>query len=271
MKRIVVVDDQPILGTIYRTKFTAEGFHVEVAADGEQALELIERTKPDLVLLDLNLPKIDGIEVLKRLRAQSSFLTLPIIVLSANARSGITEEAFAAGATMVLSKSNSSPKQVIEIVNKILADVLQPPASAKALEGPTAQVALPESQAKGIIVLLEDHGDTCAIISLVLRRRGHQVTCIYTQADAMMLAKSNHVDLFLINRGRGDSAVLFCREVRAAFPSTPVIVYSTVASETEKQEALGAGALRYLSTPAEILDIAEISSSLFSGRQSIAA
>jgi CheY-like chemotaxis protein len=271
MKRIVVVDDQPILVTIYRTRFAAEGFHVDVAPDGEQALALIERTNPDLVLLDLNLPKIDGMQVLKRLRAQPSFLTLPIIVLSANSRSGITEEAFAAGATMVLSKSNSSPKQVIEIVNKILADVSLPPASAKVLESPTPRTAIPESQAKGIIVLLEEHGDTCAIISLVLRRRGHHVTCVYTQADAMMLAKSNHVDLFLINRGRGDSASSFCRGMRTAFASTPVIVYSTVASEAEKQEALGAGALRYLSTPAELLSIAEIASSLFSGRQSFAA
>jgi len=98
------------------------------------------------------------------------------------------------------------------------------------------------------------------------------VTCVHTQADAMMLAKSNHVDLFLINRGRGDSAAAsFCREMRTAFASTPVIVYSTVASAAEKQEVLGAGALRYLSTPAELLDLAEISSSLFSGRQSIAA
>jgi len=271
MKRIVVVDDQPILGTIYRTKFTAEGFHVEVAADGEQALELIERTKPDLVLLDLNLPKINGMEVLKRLRAQSTLATLPVIVFSANARSGITEEAFARAATMVLSKSSTSPKQIIEIVNKALAEGSQPPASEKVLESPTAPAAGPESQAKGIIVLLEDHADTRAIISLVLRRRGHQVTCVYTQADAMMLAKSNHVDAFLINRGRGDSAVLFCREVRAAFASPPVIVYSTVASAAEKQEVLEAGALRYLSTAAELLDIAEIASSLFSGRQSIAA
>ena len=48
MKRIVVVDDQPILGTIYRTKFTAEGFQVDVASDGQEALDLIQRTNPDL-------------------------------------------------------------------------------------------------------------------------------------------------------------------------------------------------------------------------------
>src|SRR5260370_42298472 len=149
---------------------------------------------------------------------------------------------------MVLSKSSTRAKQIIEIVNKALADGSQPPASEKVLESPMAPAAGPESQAKGIIVLLEDHADTRAIISLVLRRRGHQVTCVYTQADAMMLAKSNHVDLLLINRGRGDSTVLFCREGRAAFPSTPVIVYSTGASDPEKQAALRASAQLYRRT-----------------------
>jgi CheY-like chemotaxis protein len=210
-------------------------------------------------------------EVLKRLRAQSSFVTLPIIVFSANSRSGITEEAFTAGATMVLSKSNTSPKQVIKIVNRTLAEVSQTPAAGKVLASPMAHAAGPESQAKGIIVLLEDHGDTRAIISSILRRRGHQVTCVYTQADAMMLAKSNPVDLFLINRGRGDSAASFCREMRTAFASTPVIVYSTVASAAEKQEVLAAGALRYLSTPEELLDAAEILSSVIIDSQRKAA
>src|SRR5258708_2010157 len=127
MKRIVVVDDQPMLGTIYRTKFTAEGYQVDVAFDGQEALEVIPRLKPDLVLLDLMLPKIDGLEVLKRLRANSAFETLPIIVFSGTARLGIVEDAIEAGATMVLSKLNTSPKRVIEIVNKTLAQPAQAP------------------------------------------------------------------------------------------------------------------------------------------------
>jgi CheY-like chemotaxis protein len=270
MKRIVVVDDQPILGTIYRAKFSAEGFQVEVASDGEQALALIERTKPDLVLLDLNLPKIDGLEVLKRLRAQTSFLTLPVLVFSANARPGITEEAFAAGATMVLSKSNTSPKQMVEIVNKTLAEAPQPLALAKTSESPSVNSA-PQSQAKGSIILLEDHSDTRAIISHLLRRKGHHVTCVYTQADAMMLVQSNQVDLFLINGGRGDSSASFCRDMRAAFPNTYIIAYSTAASPAEKKEVLRAGASRYLSTPEELIDIGEISSNSIADSHRMAA
>ena len=53
MAKILVGDDQPIVGNIYRGKFAAEGFQVDTAVDGEQALELIHRDKPDLVLLDL--------------------------------------------------------------------------------------------------------------------------------------------------------------------------------------------------------------------------
>jgi len=269
MKRIIVVDDQPILGSIYRTKFTAEGYQVDVAADGEQALALIQSSNPDLVLLDLNLPKIDGMEVLKKLRAQSSFLTLPIIVFSGNARLGITEAAYAAGATMVLSKSNTSPKQLIEIVNRTLAPTSQTPGTEKIRESPKAQEL--EFQAKGHIVLLEDHAETRAIISLLLSRKGHHVTSVFAQADAMMLAKSNRIDLFLINRGQSDSSTSFCREMRTVFPGMPVIVYSTEAKPAEKEEVLRAGALRYLGTPEEILDVAEISSSIIIDSQRKAA
>ena len=52
MAKILVVDDQPIVGNIYRSKFAAEGFQVDTAADGQQALDLIHRDKPDLVLLE---------------------------------------------------------------------------------------------------------------------------------------------------------------------------------------------------------------------------
>src|SRR5437868_13136115 len=106
MAKILVVDDQPIVGNIYRSKFAAEGFQVDTAADGEQALELIHRDKPDLVLLDLMLPKIDGLEVLKRLRRERLFAHLPVIVFSASGRPNIVEEARAAGATIVVSKTS---------------------------------------------------------------------------------------------------------------------------------------------------------------------
>ena len=170
---------------------------------------------------------------------------------------------------MVLSKSNTSPKQLIEIVNRTLAPASQPPGTETVLESPKAQML--EFQAKGHIVLLEDHAETRAIISLLLSRKGHHVTNVFAHGVAMVLAKSNRIDLFLINRGQSDSATSFCREMRTAFPEMPVIVYSTEANAAEKEEVLRAGALRYLGTPEEILDIAEISSSVIVDSQRKAA
>lgn len=95
-KNIVVVEDNQIVAAIYRAKLQAEGFGVEVAADGQAGLEMIERARPDLVLPDLFLPKLSGIEVLDRLRAQTDFQTLPVIVFSS---SYVSNEAWEAGAT----------------------------------------------------------------------------------------------------------------------------------------------------------------------------
>src|SRR5439155_9697482 len=120
MPKIVVVEDQQVLATVYRNKFVAEGYQVEVASDGETGLALINTTKPDLVVLDLMLPKLNGIEVLKSLRANQLFQTLPVIIFSNASLPGMVEEAWNSGATMVLSKSSHSPKQIVESVRTAL-------------------------------------------------------------------------------------------------------------------------------------------------------
>src|SRR6266550_5375988 len=122
MHTIVVIEDQPVLASAYRNKFQSEGFIVEVALDGEQGLDLITRIKPDLVLLDMHLPKLNGVEILKRVRSDQQFQELPIIVFSNLTKPGAVEEAWQAGATKVLSKLNTSPKRVLEAVQSILAN-----------------------------------------------------------------------------------------------------------------------------------------------------
>jgi CheY-like chemotaxis protein len=267
MKKIVVIDDQPMLGTIYRAKFAAEGFQVDVAADGQQGLDLIQRTNPDLILLDLMMPGIAGLEVLKELRTRPTFRTLPIIVFSGSARPGITEEAWAAGATMVLSKTNTSPKQVIEFVRQALAETAAAPVSREAPEDATPMGGSGDALVRGNIVLLEIHADTRAMISFLLRQAGHNVTTTYTHDEMVRFAQANQVDLFLINRGRCDSCAALCRQLRVAFPNTPVTVYSTAASAKEKEEGLNAGAAKYLTTPEDLLRIGEISASIIRAHQ----
>jgi two-component system KDP operon response regulator KdpE len=99
--RILVVDDEPQILRGLRTNLVARGYEVHTAADGETALDLAARDRPDVVILDLGLPGIDGIEVIRGLRAWSA---MPIIVLSAREQEPDKVAALDAGADDFVTK-----------------------------------------------------------------------------------------------------------------------------------------------------------------------
>ena len=73
MKKLLIIEDDRIIGNIYSKKFAGEGFNVEVAEDGQTGLERISGFRPDIVLLDLMLPKLNGLDILTRVRANPEF------------------------------------------------------------------------------------------------------------------------------------------------------------------------------------------------------
>ena len=81
MKRILVVDDEEAIRSLYKMELEDAGFKVETAATGEEALEMLERFKPDLVTLDIKMPGMDGLQVLGEIRRR--VLDLPVILCSA--------------------------------------------------------------------------------------------------------------------------------------------------------------------------------------------
>ena len=148
MKKILIIEDDQIVANIYRNKFSLEGYSVEIALDGETGLELSRTFRPDAVVLDLMLPKISGVEVLKRLRSQPEFQALPILVFSNTYLANMVQEAWKAGATKCLSKASCSPKQVIEAMKNMLANAQTAggaPASPEpeAPKAPAAPVSAP--------------------------------------------------------------------------------------------------------------------------------
>ena len=82
MKQILLIEDDPFLIDIYSTKLKDSGFSVEVASDGEQALVKMKEKKPDLVLLDIVLPKLSGWEILRKIKGEANLKNLKIIILS---------------------------------------------------------------------------------------------------------------------------------------------------------------------------------------------
>ncbi|MCD6050567.1 MAG: hypothetical protein K0Q55_1970, partial [Verrucomicrobia bacterium] len=119
MKKVLMVEDDQVVSTVYRSKLRGEGFEVVIAVDGEEGVRLAREFKPDVMVLDLGLPKLDGIEVIKRLRAEEVHRNMPIIVLTNAYLSNRVKEAWAAGATRCVTKSECTPRVLVDIIQKV--------------------------------------------------------------------------------------------------------------------------------------------------------
>jgi CheY-like chemotaxis protein len=120
-KRILIIEDNNVLATVYRSSLCQAGFNVAVANDGQAGLDQVSKFSPDLIVLDLMLPKIDGLEVLRRIRADQAHASLPIIVFSNSYTSDRTQDVWNAGATQVLVKASCPPKQLVQVVGSSLS------------------------------------------------------------------------------------------------------------------------------------------------------
>lgn len=117
---IVLVEDDRQLVEMYRERFKKENFIVEVASDGDAAIKVINQERPDVVLLDLMLPKKGGINVLQILKTNPETKDIPVIVLTAYPQDEYRDATLRDGATDFISKSEIMPKEVVEKVKKVI-------------------------------------------------------------------------------------------------------------------------------------------------------
>lgn len=119
-QKIIVIEDDKFLRELIVKKLVKESFTVVEATDGEEGVNKIATEKPDLVLLDLILPTIDGFEVLKRVKENPYLKDIPIIVLSNLGQNEDVEKCMQLGATDYLIKAHFTPAEIIEKTKNIL-------------------------------------------------------------------------------------------------------------------------------------------------------
>ncbi len=148
-KSILFIEDDPVMRKVYKTRLEREGFRVKSAEDGLIALEMLPTVRPDLVVLDLMLPKLHGLEVLKFIRADVNLKATPVIVLSNVYMEGMATRAIKCGANLGMLKTQCTPGKLISAARELLgtsaASEAQPPAAAE-----------PEPQASAEPVRAED-------------------------------------------------------------------------------------------------------------------
>jgi len=121
MKTVLVIDDDQFVLKVYQSKFETEGMHTEIAADPISALQRVRNSLPDLILLDLMLPGMNGVELLTQIRTIPGADSIPVLVFTHSYDSALIEQAKAAGADVCLNKNNVSPNRLLEMVRHALA------------------------------------------------------------------------------------------------------------------------------------------------------
>jgi len=121
MTKVLLVEDDVALREIYSARFTAEAFEVVVAGDGEEALAKAVKEKPDIIILDIMMPKISGMDVLDILRATPETKNTKIIIMSALSQSSDIEKGKELGADAYLVKSQTTLSDVVLKTKEVLA------------------------------------------------------------------------------------------------------------------------------------------------------
>lgn len=129
MKKILLIDDTEFYQKAYRNKLVSEGYLVTTANNGIEGLKAISADKPDMVLLDLMMPVMDGYKVLQAMKADANLKDIPVIVFSAKGATEEIERAVATGASDFLIKATTTPNKVVEKIKQLLASTPPKPAN----------------------------------------------------------------------------------------------------------------------------------------------
>ncbi|MCX6765719.1 MAG: response regulator [Candidatus Moranbacteria bacterium] len=119
-KTILLVEDDAFVTDIYHTKLEQEGFAIMVAENGMEAIKRLEEQLPDLILLDIIMPYMDGIEVLKKIKEKKEWKNIPVILLTNLSEKEKVEEGLGIGASDYLIKSHFTPSEVVGKIRSLL-------------------------------------------------------------------------------------------------------------------------------------------------------
>jgi CheY-like chemotaxis protein len=121
MAKILIVEDDPLISRMYQKIFTFEGYEVEMAGNGEEGWEKIKANKPTIALLDIMMPKMNGLQLLEKLKLDPDTKSIPVVMLTNLAGIQDAEAALAKGAVKYIVKSEHEPQEITKMVKEILA------------------------------------------------------------------------------------------------------------------------------------------------------
>jgi CheY-like chemotaxis protein len=136
--KVLLIEDDPLIYRLYQKLFKLEGYEIEIAENGQLGLDKLQTFHPDILLMDIMMPTMNGMEMLTKLKEDPATQHIPVIVLTNIADMNITQMALSKGAVLCIIKSQSEPEDVVNSVRAVLEKNAQaPPTDSTPLPEPT--------------------------------------------------------------------------------------------------------------------------------------
>ncbi|MBZ9571937.1 response regulator [Patescibacteria group bacterium] len=120
MKKILLIEDEKILADMYKDKFTQSGYKISIAFDAREGMKLAKKEKPDLIILDILLPKENGVFFLEKLKGDPEVSSIPVVAFSNYDDPGTKKEALRLGVKAYFIKTNFTPQEFVEKIKEYL-------------------------------------------------------------------------------------------------------------------------------------------------------
>ncbi len=194
MSRILLVEDDPMISEIYTKKFADSGFDVLNAEDGEQVLKVAKDEKIDVILLDLMMPKMDGFEVIEKLRGGGYDPHVQIIISSNLSERDDRDKALRLGANGFIAKSEYNPSDLVKEVQRLLGQYQE-----KMKNEERMQEGQEKNKSAKKILMIEDEEIFLEMFGEKLKQLGYEVSFAKNGAWGVKEALRSNFDLFIID------------------------------------------------------------------------
>lgn len=233
-QKILIIEDEEILGEILKKKLSLLGYEVQLVMDGKEGLATIRSMRPDLILLDIVLPNMNGYEILEKMKTEALLSTSPVIVISNSGQPVEIDRVLELGAVDYLVKANFSPEEVVDKVTRALP-----------LVGSGSSLSLTGKK----ILVAEDDLFLRGLITQKMDKEGCEVSLAYDGEEAIKLTTIIHYDLILLDLVMPKmNGIETLKELKKnpETASIPVIIFSNLSQDADIKAAKEAGAVDFI-------------------------
>lgn len=264
MTKIIIVEDDLMISEIYQKKFIDSGFEVLAATSGEQVLTLAKSNPVDVILLDLMMPKMDGFEVIEKLRKGGYDKNIKIIVSSNLSQREDREKATKLGADGFVAKSDYTPSELVAEVSRLLRTYEQQKKNVEKFDEEGNLKSKEKSEDAKKILLIEDEEIFIEMFGEKLMQDGFDVISARNGAWGIKEAMNSNFDLFIIDMimpAMGGKEIIEKLKMDDKTKNVPIIVMSASVEDSLADEIKEMGVSYFFAktqiTPSELSEKAQ--------------